>query len=128
MSWDSIDTNILGHLKSGDKLAIVVQKQYFVKPLMGMMRARNVSVRVISNKDYTDDFFFLLSAQRELIGRGESTFFQWATLLNRKVQHAKVYFFHNGMDYKSRFIPEEFPPVIENSELQKRLKFELYKL
>ena len=127
LSSNEIATNVLGHLKAGDKLAIVTANRKPTRGLIQAMRARNVTVRAVISKgdDFMADFFFMLSARRELIGRAESTFFMWAALFNRRVQRTNAYSYDNGYGYKQRYFGD-FPHNIENAELKERMHFQLF--
>ena len=69
---------LLGHLKRGDKVAITTRfHSPDVQQYVDAMTSRGLQVRVITGQKDVEDFCFLLSAQRELVGNVVSTYVKW---------------------------------------------------
>jgi hypothetical protein len=75
--------DLLGHLAEGDKVAIVSRfSREDAREYVDAMEERGLRVRFIQNQTGVQDFCFLMNAQKEMIGIGLSTFFQWAAYLS----------------------------------------------
>ena len=75
--------DLLGHLKPGDKVAIVnAFGREYVQPYVDAFEGRNLTVRVIEGQTGIEDFCFLMSTQKEMFGIAYSTFFVWAGVLS----------------------------------------------
>ncbi len=73
---------VLGHLKEGDKVAIVTRfGGKTTQPYVNAFEARGLKVRVVDGNDGPADFCFLMSAKKEIAGMTLSTFFEWAAYL-----------------------------------------------
>jgi hypothetical protein len=73
---------LFGHLSPGDKVAVLSRfKNNDVQKYIEALEARGVQVRLISGQTPFQDFCFLKSTERELVGSEISTFFQWAAYL-----------------------------------------------
>ncbi len=73
---------VLGHLKEGDKVAIVTRfGGETTQPYVDAFEARGLKVRVVDGNDGPADFCFLMSAQKEIAGLALSTYFEWAGYL-----------------------------------------------
>jgi hypothetical protein len=82
---------LFGHLKSGDKVAITTRfGGKDVEPYVSALQRRGLQVRVIEGQSGTQDFCFLMSAQKELVGSSLSTFVMWAAYLG-DMKHANLY-------------------------------------
>jgi len=78
---DTAET-LLSHLSVGDKIAMTTRfnnnvTQEYVKA----MERKGFQVRLITDHSPTEDFCFLMKAQKELIGGQRSSFFLWAAYL-----------------------------------------------
>ena len=74
---------LFAHLNSSDKVAITTRfGGDYVEPYVSSLRGRGLQVRVIENQTGTQDFCFLMSAQKELVGTLMSTFADWAAYLS----------------------------------------------
>jgi hypothetical protein len=71
------------NLKSGDKVAIT--SRFFSDPTVqtyvDALTSRGIQVRVIQGQTGVEDFCFLLSARKELVGCAVSTYAIWAGYL-----------------------------------------------
>lgn len=70
LSPNQTAADLFGHLKPGEKVAIVTRfsaKQ--AKPYTDALEQRGLKVRVIEGQSGTEDFCFLMSAQKEIIGK-----------------------------------------------------------
>jgi hypothetical protein len=82
---------LCGHLKPGDKVAITTRYGgKHVEPYVSALRGRGLQVRVIEGQSGTEDFCFLMSAQKELVGSLLSTFMMWAAYLG-DMKRANLY-------------------------------------
>eukprot|EP00590_Aulacoseira_subarctica_P009590 CAMPEP_0172429944 /NCGR_PEP_ID=MMETSP1064-20121228/52502_1 /TAXON_ID=202472 /ORGANISM="Aulacoseira subarctica , Strain CCAP 1002/5" /LENGTH=363 /DNA_ID=CAMNT_0013175677 /DNA_START=246 /DNA_END=1337 /DNA_ORIENTATION=+ len=85
----------LGHLKSGEKVAIIgrpseEELQHFTQAL----RDRGLQVRFVKGHTGTEDFCFLKTATKEIAGNEKSTFFRNAALLSDTVKSVTISCFH----------------------------------
>jgi hypothetical protein len=79
------------HLNSSDKVAITTRfGGDDVEPYISALKARGLQVRVIENQTDTQDFCFLMTAQKELVGTLRSTFADWAVYLG-DMKRANLY-------------------------------------
>jgi hypothetical protein len=82
---------LFGHLKPGDKIAITTRfGGKDVEPYVSALQGRGLQVRVIEGQSGTQDFCFLMSAQKELVGSLLSTFVMWAAYLG-DMKRANLY-------------------------------------
>ena len=82
---------LFGHLNPGDKVAITTRfGDKDVEPYVSALQARELQVRVIEGQSGTQDFCFLMSAQKELVGSFLSTFVSWAAYLG-DMKRANLY-------------------------------------
>jgi hypothetical protein len=81
---------LFANLRPGDKIAIVSRFADNVQPYVLALESRGLSVRVIRNQTSVQDFCFLQSTQRELVGAKMSTFVAWAAILGDAKQ-ARLY-------------------------------------
>lgn len=66
----------------GEKVAITTRfGGTHVKPYIQALERRGLQARVVEGQSGVQDFCFLLSAQKELVGTRKSTFVQWAAWL-----------------------------------------------
>jgi hypothetical protein len=82
---------LFGHLQVGDKIAMTTRwhnplSQAYVDALM----ARGLNVRIVTNQTGVQDFCFLQSAQKELVGVAKSTYVRWAAYLGNATR-ARLY-------------------------------------
>jgi len=74
--------SIFGHLKEGDKVAIVTRfGGETAQPYVDAFEAKGLKVRVVDGQDGPADFCFLMSAQKEIAGLSISTYLTWAGYL-----------------------------------------------
>lgn len=74
--------NLFGHLRKGDKIAIVTRfSQETALPYVVAFEERGFKVRVIEGQDGPADFCFLMSAKKEVVGMIISTYLMWAGYL-----------------------------------------------
>lgn len=74
---------LFGHLAPGSKVAIVTRfASEYAQPYVDALEARGLQVRVIEGQSGVEDFCFLMSTRKEMIGIVYSTFFVWAGLLS----------------------------------------------
>ncbi len=71
------------NLQAGDKLAMTSRfiSHPSVQPYVDAFTARGIQVRLIQGQSGVEDFCFLLSAKKELVGIAESSFTSWAGYL-----------------------------------------------
>jgi hypothetical protein len=83
---------LFAHLHPGDKVAITTRfGGEHVEPYISAFKERGLNVRVIDGQSDTEDFCFLMSAQKELVGTSQSSFAIWAAFLGQ-MKHADLYF------------------------------------
>jgi hypothetical protein len=83
---------LLGHLKGGDKVAVVSRfSEKNVSEYMMALKNRGLRVRYVSGLNGIQTFCFLLSASKEIVGMRKSTFFRWAAILNRQARSVIMY-------------------------------------
>jgi len=75
---------VFANLQKGDKVAIVSRfaNDDTVLPYVNALQSRGIQARVITGQDGTQDFCFLMNAQKEMVGSAMSTYFLWAALLS----------------------------------------------
>ena len=75
--------DLFGHLKAGDKVAILSRFALspHEEPFLHALERQGLQVRFIQGQTGMQDFCFLLNTQKELIGTGKSTYFFWASIL-----------------------------------------------
>lgn len=117
---------LLGHLKSGDKVALVTRYASAhtkkVQPYVTAMEERGLQVRVITNQTGAQDFCFLRSAQKELVGIALSTYFVWAGILS-ECRRVLVYSL-DTIERRSRGVPINFAyPFDQRPQLQSKFHF-----
>ena len=122
--------DLLGHLPHGSKVAIV--SRFIDENVEHHVKAfgeRGLRVRVISGNSGEQDFCFLLSAEKEIVGSSRSTFFRWAGYLGnaKTVRAYTVNKGGNGISRKSYLQSEavlkEF--VVTNFAMNSSLDSEL---
>jgi hypothetical protein len=76
--------DLLGHLRRGDKVAVVSRfSNTETQGYLTAMQERGLHVRLIEGQTAMQDFCFLLSARKELVGIAISTYFYWAARLSK---------------------------------------------
>ena len=74
--------DLVGHLPRGSKVALLSRVvDGNVQRHVAAFEERGLRVRIITGNSGEQDFCFLLSAEKEIIGNGKSTYFFWAGLL-----------------------------------------------
>ena len=91
LSPEKTATELFAHLNSSDKLAITTRfGGDKVAPYVSALEQRGLKVRVIENQTGTQDFCFLMTAQKEVVGTYLSTFVNWAAYLGA-MKRANLY-------------------------------------
>ena len=75
--------DLFGHLGRGDKVAIVSRfgMSTFEEQFIDALERQGLHVRFVQGQTGVQDFCFLMHAQKELVGPGKSSFFNWAAIL-----------------------------------------------
>lgn len=82
LSPNKTANELFTHLNSSDKVAITTRfGGDNVAPYVSAMKERGLQVRVIDDQTGTQDFCFLLTAQKELVGTLMSTYVMWGAIL-----------------------------------------------
>lgn len=82
LSPNKIAWELFGHLNPSDKIAVATRfGGDNVAPYVSALEERGLQVRVIQNQTGTEDFCFLMSARKELVGSLLSTYVDWAAYL-----------------------------------------------
>jgi len=91
LSPNKTASELFAHLQSNDKVAITTRfGGDAVAPYVSALEGRGLQVRVITNQTGTQDFCFLMTAQKELVGTLLSTFVDWAAYLGN-MKRANLY-------------------------------------
>jgi len=81
-SAEQAATILFGHLKEGDKVAIVTRfSGETAQEYKNAFTSRGLKVRVVDGQQGTEDFCLLMSAQKEIVGLDKSTYLLWAGYL-----------------------------------------------
>ena len=81
-SAEQAATILFGHLKEGDKVAIVTRfSGETAQEYVDAFTSRGLKVRVVDGQQGTEDFCLLMSAQKEIVGLDKSTYLLWAGYL-----------------------------------------------
>ena len=82
---------LFGHLQAGDRIAMTTRwHNPLSQAYVDAMTARGLVVRVVTNQTGVQDFCFLTSAQKELVGVAKSTYVRWAAYLGNATR-ARLY-------------------------------------
>jgi hypothetical protein len=85
-------TDLLAHLKAGDKVAIVSRfDERSLANFTGALVDRGLHVRFITGLSGVQGFCFLKSAYKELVGGNRSTYFLMASMLNDHVSNVTIF-------------------------------------
>lgn len=119
---------LFGHLNAGDKVAIVSRfSAKEAKPYTDAMEHRGLKVRVIEGQSGTQDFCFLMSAQKEMIGIAKSTYLFWAGVLSKSAHRVLAY----SLDTPQTRARSHDNPLISynwtHPELKRKFDFKLFK-
>ena len=83
---------LFGHLNTGDKVAIMSRfGEEHMQPYVDAMKERGLKVRVVTGQTGVQDFCFLKSSTKEIVGTRKSTYFGWAALLSDTVKRVTAY-------------------------------------
>ena len=77
-----VATDLFGHLHPGDKVAIITRFAKHAQLHKHALEARGLQVRVIEGQNGVEDFCFMMSAKKEIIGAALSTYLQWGAILS----------------------------------------------
>lgn len=91
LSPNKTASDLFAHLNPGEKVAVTTRfGGDNVAPYVSALEERGLHVRVIENQTGTEDFCFLMSAEKELVGTLLSTFAAWAAYLG-DMKRANLY-------------------------------------
>eukprot|EP00977_Amphora_coffeiformis_P002736 scaffold521_cov167-Amphora_coffeaeformis.AAC.27 len=82
---------LFSNLREGDRVAITGRHPGAAQPYVDALLQRNISARIIRGQSDVQDFCFMLSAQRELVGTAHSTFVECAGLLSTTSVPMRLY-------------------------------------
>jgi hypothetical protein len=119
--------DLLGNLNSGDKLAILSRfnASAYDEQLIRDLEDRGVQVRFISGQSGVQDFCFLMSAKKELVGMARSSYFLIASLLGNASQVRSYWLDTNATRHENQGnLRKDY--VWRNLELRERYVFEFY--
>jgi hypothetical protein len=130
LSPNKTANELFRNLKAGDKIAITSRfiSDPKVNAYVDALTSRGIQVRVIEGQTGVEDFCFLLSARKELVGFAESSYAAWAGYLGNAnkvrlysvdspARRADGSLFHHRVFYHFNWT---------NPKLQRRVFFELY--
>jgi hypothetical protein len=83
---NSTAEELFANLRPGDKIAIVSRFKTNLQPYVTALESKGLSVRVVENQTAVQDFCFLQSTKKELVGAKQSTFVGWAAILGEAEQ------------------------------------------
>jgi hypothetical protein len=115
---------LFGNLKPGDKIAIVSRFTDTVQPYVAALESRGLSVRVIRNQTSVEDFCFLQSTKKELVGAKMSTFANWAAVLG-EAEQSRLYSVNSSWTQKREGSFGHY--TSSRKELRDRLVFQTYR-
>jgi hypothetical protein len=115
---------LFANLRPGDKIAIVSRFPDQVQPYVVALESRGLSVRVIRNQTSVQDFCFLQSTKKELVGAKMSSFVSWAAVLG-EAERARLYAVNSSFTQKrgEGFFGHH---TSSRKELRDRLVFQTY--
>lgn len=91
LSPNKTASDLFGHLNPGDKIAIVTRfGGKHAQPYVSALEARGLKVRLMVGQSAVEDFCFLMTAKKELVGTYKSTYVKWAALLGN-MNRAELY-------------------------------------
>jgi len=82
---------LLGHLKPGDKVALLSRFPNILKPYRKALEGRGIKTRIISGQTGPQDFCFLMKATKEIVGNTWSTYAYWASILSTTAKRSILY-------------------------------------
>jgi len=88
---DRVANELLSHLNVGDKVVLLSRFTKTLKPFVKLIQKRGLIVRTITGQSGIQDFCFLMSTTKELIGMFQSTYVFWAALLSTTVKKVILY-------------------------------------
>jgi hypothetical protein len=115
---------LFAHLRPGDKIAIVSRFTDSVQPYVKALESRGLSVRVIRNQTSVEDFCFLQSSKKELVGAKMSTFVNWAAVLG-EAEQSRLYSVNSSWTQKRGGSFGHY--TSSRKELRDRLVFQTYR-
>jgi len=135
-----ISTEVLGHLKAGDKLALVGRnlesdaqdKSTEAYQIVSALEPKNLTLRYSSFSSPLEDFCFLKKTKRELIGNYKSTFLTLAAFwAGSSLKSIKLYQYTSskllpGRKSKKKFFRNVLPNGWTNPELRAKVRLEDY--
>jgi hypothetical protein len=129
LSPSKIANELFGHLKGGDKLAIVTrfQKADKVVEIQDAIQQAHpgVEVRVIGDNSGVQDFCLLRTAQNEIVGSQKSTFVKWASFIGTS-RMARIYI-QDSTQFRDNVDDLFFLEAFELTQNTKRIKYEVYR-
>jgi hypothetical protein len=116
---------LFAKMRPGEKIAIVSRFADKVQPYVVALESRGLSVRVIRNQTSVQDFCFLQSTKRELVGAKMSTFVTWAAVLG-DAEQALLYAVNSSWTKKrGKHLFDHH--TSSRKELRDRLVFQTYR-
>jgi len=82
---------LLGHLKPGDKVALLSRFQHTLGPFKEALEGRGIKARIISGQTGPQDFCFIMKATKEIAGSAWSSYVSWASILSSTVKRSILY-------------------------------------
>ena len=86
LSPNKVATELFRDSKQGDTITILSRFGDAVEPYVKALDDQGFQARVISGQESEEDFCYLLSAQKELVGVNMSTFVRWAAFLGNSTR------------------------------------------
>ena len=141
LSPKKIAYEVFQHLPNGSQIAITTRfgSHPTTRQYIETLQQRGFEVRLITNQTAVEDFCFLKSTQRELVGMVRSTFVVWAALLmddnttddSRSASHAKARLYSVQSPHTIKKFAAKGKPIFRtynwtHPKLQSRVFFELF--
>ncbi len=126
LSPRKISDDLLGNLTAGDKVAITSRfVNEAVDEIVNALRARDIQVRVVTDQSTEEDFCFLKTAKKELVGIAKSTYVRWAGILG-DAEFVRLYMVDSPVTRAKGQTIQRLINLTNNPDLS-RIRFELYK-
>jgi hypothetical protein len=124
---------LFSHLQPGEKVAITTRyyseeaNNSAVDEIVRRLEERGLQVRVVKDQNPVEDFCFLKSAAKKLVGVQRSSFCKWAALLGNATISRLYVLDQTGLRRRHGYeIVLGRLRSWENRELKSRIRYELY--
>lgn len=112
---------LLSHLQPGDKVVLLGRFQSALEPYKEALEKRSISVRTITGQSGVQDFCFLMSTTKEIVGMISSTYAFWASLLSTSVKKVILYRTSTFRNMENAWMPKT--PMFNDRVLKSTFNF-----